>query len=188
VYYLDYWFYRFEDQEEIRRIEAIAKRLEIGGKSFAHRTREERMKNLSKDQKTGMYVQAALAKFWYNDLEEYFRFMEASLETNFGKGDNGSDLENMNIDAKGSCYNYRNKPENYHLIVNPKEFRKGWVYVFGLYFPNENIVGLMGWATSGILQNYYAHTGNYSGNYVMKVPQLTKIKELEETERVRYLE
>lgn len=139
--------------EEIPWIRVRAIKASTGGKSQIREDDEERKAELHNDQMVGQIGQYVLSLWLTGGREAYIQSRNAA-DANPMKGDNGSDILGTNIDIKASRIRKEHIPLlNYTLIVRPREYHPGWVYILALVKKAKpaHHVYLIGWATAEML-------------------------------------
>lgn len=144
---------------ELATCRSYAKAAEIGGSSNI-RAHAERMGEIKIDQLVGQLGTLALAKWLKGTCEghaEYARGREIA-NRNPTSGDNGADVIGSNIDVKTSLCRYPGKSLfDYNLLVRPREYHPGWVYLLALCEADLEAdcsdwqaaqIHLMGWVAS----------------------------------------
>jgi hypothetical protein len=158
--------------EDVALARDAAQRAELGGAS-AVRAKTARAATLSQDQLVGQFGELALARY-LGVAPLLYALTRAVRDANPHQGDEGSDLLATNVDVKCSLMRHSPDPWAYRLLVRPREYRVGTVYVLALAHPNvadTGEVALLGWATSDDLPAAPASSGPFAGAYVLPAPQ-----------------
>jgi hypothetical protein len=159
----------------IEKVKLMAKIAEIGGKSHVRPDRNERIEMLSEDQMTSQICEAAFYVYLHGHSMEWVRNRWFKNHAPY-IGDNGSDVPPSNIDVKGSLRRYPNiKPEEYHLLVRPPEFRQNTVYIFALAEPGYTKVHFIGWATSDMFPKELSTDRRFAGAHVLPASSLNPL-------------
>jgi hypothetical protein len=152
----------------------FARQAEVGGVSRVRG--QDRAATLSEDNLVGQLGTLALHKYLYGHTHAYAqsRYMQNKFPT---LGDQGDDLIGANVDVKTSVMRYEQNPQKYRLLVRPKEFHSGWVYVLALLgseYSRFHDVHLVGWATAEQLPEPEVD-GPFAGAHVLQASRLTQL-------------
>lgn len=149
---------------ELDTCRRYARQAEIGGRSNI-REQVARMEEIGRDQLVGQIGTLALAKWLKGTSAGHHEYALGRQVANRAPtvGDGGADIVGSNIDVKTSLCRYPGKAlSDYNLVVRPREWHAGQVYVLALVeAPLECgwrewttvIVHLMGWATAEQLRD-----------------------------------
>jgi hypothetical protein len=143
---------------EIDTCRRYARGAEIGGHSNI-RARDDRIAEIGVDQLVGQLGTLALSKWMLGTCQGHAEYAKGRESANRSPtaGDNGCDIIGCNVDVKSSLMRYRGRsPEEYNLLVRPRERHPFHVYVLALIEADldlppsewpEVTVHLMGWTT-----------------------------------------
>tara|TARA_X000001388_G_scaffold66413_1_gene53213 strand:- start:2389 stop:2988 length:600 start_codon:yes stop_codon:yes gene_type:complete len=156
----------------------------IGGMKSQIHASPQRRQRMGVDQATGQVAMCAVAKYLHGDADKYFttRFFR-NLDPNISDG--GYDLGCANIDVKGGFMRFSSDPQDYSLLVRPREVHENWVYIHCLiHHTNEDpktwvttppTITITGWAASDDLPTTPIADGPLKGALAIPVPKLNPL-------------
>jgi hypothetical protein len=157
----------------------MAKRAELGGKTYVKERRGEREAEYQITGQIGEYVGC---KLLLGDRgEKVYRRKRFFHNIDPWKGDNGSDIQGAPIDFKCSLMrNLKKSPMNYNLIINEGERHPHWNYFLLLverYSLEGALVHVMGWATDDMVECHFNKGGTFRGKYTIPAKDLHPLHE-----------
>lgn len=163
------------EPEDFEKVKQNAEKAWLNGKS--HIRSSDREQYGMEDQLVGQMGEYALAK-WLGVLPSYFSRREI-INLNPWKGDEGSDVDGMQIDVKTSLMRRQKDPSRYNLLVRPRERHNENIYVLAL-IPDiqDGKVLLVGWLRDSELPTDPVGSGVFAGAFLMPATNLNDMKSL----------
>ena len=177
-------------------VEDMARQCWLGSDDAQHATRGTQQQDSSQyinDQIAGQYGELALHMLFYGRTNGTDYYIQQRAERNANKyaGDDGSDLWNptrdsIRVDAKTSTMRYSRDPQDYTLIVRPRDWHDNTAYVLILRPPDSHTVHIVGYAWTEDLPEAIKSSGPFAGAYIKKARFLRSVLHLGIVVKLQY--
>lgn len=148
----------------------MACKAEVGGRSHIRKDHTDRMEAIKEDQLVGQLGTYAATVQVCGSAKRYIESRQKANANPYA-GDGGEDIPGANLDVKTSLARVDRAPEEFNLVVRPKERHPDWVYVLALVTElnaESAVVALVGWITEDKLPLHPNSSGVFEGAYVVR--------------------